>query len=140
MRRYLSLAAALVLLGGCDELDGITAVTNGASIQPTSLSGRWVGDYSSNVSFTTAQAVMELTQTGGSVTGTLTINGARTANVGGTVTGNRFTGNWSYTDSCGGNANTTADLLQNGTRLSGTYTSSDCLGVTTGGYNLTRQP
>jgi hypothetical protein len=82
---------------------------------------------------------MQLTQTGSSVSGTLVTSGGRSANVTGTLTGTRLNATFAYTDGCIGGASSVADVLQNPTRLIGTYSSNDCLGFTSGDYFLDRQ-
>ncbi len=143
MKQYVALLAAVVLLAGCEEGDGLTAIT-GVPQNPggtnATISGRWVGDLtSSRDPFVTFPSVMQLAQTGTAVTGTLTISTGRVANVNGTVSGQRMTGTLSFTDVCGGTATTTVDVVLNGTRLSGAYNLNDCGGNQTGGFVLDRQ-
>lgn len=137
MKRF----AVVVLLAavGCGEGAGIVSV-----VTPTSgatLTGTWRGPYTNTANLGTVfQGVMQLTQTGNSVSGTLTTNEPRSANVSGTFTGNRLNATFAYTDGCIGGASTVADLVQNPTRLIGTYTSNDgCFGSTSGDYFLDRQ-
>jgi hypothetical protein len=106
----------------------------------SSVAGTWIGDYTSSASpSSTFQGVLQLTQSGNTVTGTLTTNAARSANVSGTMNGLQLSGTLTYTDACTGSATTTADIVQSGTRLTGSYSSTDCLGQTTGGYSLVKQ-
>lgn len=138
--RLLLVAAALVVVSGCEDLDGLYA---GSPTEPTAptLSGRWTGQINATVEpFPLVPGEMQLTQSGSSVTGTVTINNARTGNITGSLSGTRFTGGWIYTDLCGGSASFSADLLQNGTNLTGSYTSSDCLGSNIGTFSFQKQP
>ena len=136
MQRFAVLALLAVV--SCGDGEGIVSV-----ISPTggpSLSGTWRGSYTNTANLGTVfQATMQLTQTGTSVSGTLTTSGGRSANVSGTFTGTRLNATFAYTDGCIGGASSVADLVQNPTRLIGTYSSNDCLGFTSGDYFLDRQ-
>lgn len=85
------------------------------------------------------QGVLQITQTGASVSGTLTTNAGRSANVGGSVSGTRFTGTFNFTDSCAGSATATADIVSSGTQLTGNYMANDCTGSYSGGFLLVKQ-
>jgi hypothetical protein len=106
----------------------------------SSVAGTWIGDYTSSASpGSMFQGVLQLTQSGTTVTGTLTTNAGRSANVSATLNGLQLSGTLTYTDACTGSATTTADIVQSGSRLTGSYSSTDCLGPTTGGYSLVKQ-
>jgi hypothetical protein len=131
---------ALLAVMGCGDGEGIVSVI-GPPTGTAPFAGTWRGSYTNTAELGTVfTAVMQLTQTGNSVSGTLTTNEPRAANVSGTVTGNRLNATFAYTDGCVGGASTVADLVQNPTRLIGTYTSNDaCFFNTSGDYFLDRQ-
>jgi hypothetical protein len=134
-------ALMLAVLAGCEDGEGLVAVTGPTGDNGATVSGRWTGQIHATVNpFPLVPGELLLTQSGTGVTGTLTINGSRTANVTGNLSGSRITGGWIYTDLCGGNASFTADLQQNATRMTGSYSSSDCLGVAAGSFAFERQP
>ncbi len=113
---------------------------DGAGPNTPNLTGTFSGDYTVSLDpGTIYQAALHLTQNGSAVSGTLTTNAGRSANVTGSVSGTRLTGSVTFTDGCGGAASTTADITNNGTRLIGNYTANDCLGQYTGTYTLIRQ-
>ena len=137
MQRFAVLA--LLAAVGCGGGEGIVSVISPTTGAP--FSGTWRGSYTNTADLGTVfQGVMQLTQTGNSVSGTLTTNEPRSANVTGTVAGTRLNLTFAYTDGCFGGASSVADLVQNPTRLIGTYTSNDaCFGTTSGDYFLDRQ-
>lgn len=105
-----------------------------------SLTGSWVGDYTaSSAPGKVYQGVMQLTQDGSSVTGTLTTNTGRSATVSGTLSGTRMNATFRYTDGCAGSSTTTSDVVQGPLRLAGNYSATDCTGSYTGGYILIHQ-
>ena len=106
------------------------------------LQGTWIGTYTNSAApGTVYEGVLQLTQDDETVTGTLTTNAGRAASVSGSVSGDRLTATFTYTDGCAGTASTTADLADDQVPpvLTGNYTSSDCLGETSGGYSLEKQ-
>jgi hypothetical protein len=104
------------------------------------VQGTFIGSYTATVQpGVVFQGVLQLTQNGSTVSGTLTTNAGRSATISGTVSGSRITATFTYTDSCHGSSSSTADLTDGGTRLVGNYTTSDCLGQYSGGYNLLKQ-
>lgn len=127
----LTLGATLVACGGGSD----------SPVAPsTSVSGTYIGDYTNSADpGVVYQGVLQLTQTGGRVTGTLTTNAGRTAAIAGAVDGQRLTVTFTYTDGCSGTASSAADVVQGGTRITGNYSSTDCLGRTAGGYVLVKQ-
>jgi hypothetical protein len=134
------LAAAALVLVGCEEIDGLQAIT-GPSDQPPAavLTGHWTGQITSTTSaFPIVEGSVGLTQVGGSVTGELIINGVRAATFNAVLSGTRLTGTWTYNDLCGGSATFAADLAQNAARFTGTYTSTDCLGTVSGSFTFNR--
>jgi len=113
----------------------------GDSTGPTvNITGTFIGDYTATVDpGVIYQGVLQLTQNGSNVTGTLTTNAGRSANVSGSIAGSRLTATFTFTDGCTGSASTTADVTNNATRLTGNYTANDCVGSYTGGYLLIKQ-
>ncbi|HUF64960.1 MAG TPA: hypothetical protein VMM17_03205 [Gemmatimonadaceae bacterium] len=139
MKRLTILLGAVLVLGACEDHDGIQSIITGP--QDASFAGTWTGDYtSSNNPGAVFQATLQLTQTGTNVSGTLTTSPGRSANLAGSVTGSRLTANWTWTDLCTGTASATLDMASTGTRITGSYGSNDCLGLTSGGLILDRQP
>ncbi len=121
-----------VLLGasGCNDATGPAG----------NVQGTYIGSYTATIQpGAVYQGVLQLTQSGSSVTGTLTTTAGRAATVVGAMSGSRLTATWTYTDSCHGISQSTADVTDGGNRLVGNYTTSDCLGQYSGGYSLTRQ-
>jgi hypothetical protein len=134
MIRLLGLAL-IVLLSACGG-------DNGSGPNEESLEGTWVGDYTNTASpGVVFQGVLQLSQDGEQVTGTLTTNAGRSATVSGSVSGDRLDATFTYTDGCDGTATTTADLVDERVppELTGNYTSTDCVGETAGGYSLVKQ-
>jgi len=123
----------LVALAACGD--------NGGEPGAGSFEGTWTGSYTNSLSSVALQAELQLTQDGDEVTGTITTSSGRSATVTGTVSGDQMEATWAYTDACAGTATTTADLLDERVPpdLEGDYTSTDCLGETTGDYALTKQ-
>ena len=130
--RWLALVLVVAGCGGGDS--------NGPG--DTQFQGTWIGPYTSTASpGATFEGVLQLTQDGDAVTGTLTTNAGRSATVAGEASGERLEAVFTYTDGCVGTAETTADLIDEEVpaRLTGNYTSEDCVGATSGGYNLSKQ-
>lgn len=139
MKRLTILFGAVLVLGACEDHGGIPSIITGP--QDASFAGTWTGDYtSSNNPGEVFQATLQLAQTGRSVSGTLTTSPGRSANLTGSVMGSRLTANWTWTDLCAGTAGVTLDMAASGTRITGSYSSNDCLGLTTGGLVLDKQP
>ena len=123
---------ALVLLVACGG--------DGGAPRDADVNGTWIGTYTNTrAAGIVYQGVLQLDQTGDQVTGTLTTNAGRSADVVGEVGETELTATFTYTDSCEGTAETTADITENGTVLTGNYTSVDCTGTTSGGYVLEKQ-
>jgi hypothetical protein len=104
--------------------------------------GTWTGSYPNSASPDLVfQASLQLSQDGDDITGTLTTNAGRSATVSGSVSGDQMEATLTYTDECDGTATTTADLVDETVppSLTGTYSSTDCVGETTGGYDLVKQ-
>jgi hypothetical protein len=131
-RNARAVVPVLLLLWGCgDDTAGPDVIT---------LTGTFIGSYTAAPTpGVVYEGVAQLTQTGGSVSGTLTTNAGRSANIAGSLTGSRLTATFTFTDTCAGSASTTADIVDGGDRLTGNYQATDCLGSYSGGYNLTRQ-
>jgi hypothetical protein len=129
MRR--AYVALLVVLAACKDGDG-----GDPGFGP--FEGTWVGDYVNMTDTTVVQAELLLSQSDDQVLGTSVVGG-REASVSGTVSGNRMEASWIYADQCGGQVTTTADLVNGGTTIAGTFESSDCGGAATGEYTLTKQ-
>lgn len=123
----------LVMLAACGG--------NGGEPNPTDFDGTWAGSYTNSTSPTALQAELQLDQSGDQVTGTLTVSSGRSATVDGSVSGDQLEATFTYTDGCEGEATTTADLIDERVpaELEGTYSSSDCVGETTGAYSLVKQ-
>jgi hypothetical protein len=116
------------------------ACSSDSTSPATSVQGTYIGAYTATVQpGVVYQGVLQLTQSGSSISGTLTTNAGRAATVTGSVSGTRITATFTYTDACQGSSSSTADVTNGGTRLVGNYTTSDCLGQYSGGYNLTKQ-
>ena len=130
------LIGSLFLFPGCGG-DSPTEAATGSQVNVT---GTFIGSYTATLSpGVTYEGVLQLTQSGSQVTGTLTTTAGRSANLSGSISGSRITATFTYTDGCAGSASTTADVSSSGTQLSGTYTTTDCLGTYAGGYSLTKQ-
>lgn len=131
MRR--PVVAILVALAACGD--------NGGEPDASDFDGTWAGSYTNSLSQTPLQAQLQLSQDEDQVTGTLSTSSGRTASVSGSVSGDRLEATFTYTDGCDGTATTTADLLDERVppELTGDYSSDDCLGETTGSYDLTKQ-
>ena len=128
---FLAVASGLVL-----------CACGGDSTGPSTLNiaGTFIGDYTASATpGTIYQGVLQLTQSGNSVTGTLTTNSGRSASVSGSVAGSRLTATFTFTDSCTGSAAATVDITNSATRLTGNYTANDCVGNYTGGFVLDKQ-
>jgi hypothetical protein len=122
---------ALVLLAACGSGNGP---------DPVLIEGTWIGAYTnSNTPGITFEGVLQVVQDNDQVFGTFTSNAGRAADVLGDLNGQRFTATFTYTDGCEGTAEMTADIVGSPERLVGNYTSSDCVGETTGGFNLAKQ-
>ncbi len=115
--------------------------SDATSPSPTvDVTGTFIGDYTATVTPATVyQGVLQLAQTGGTVTGTLTTNAGRSANVSGHMSRARITATFTFTDGCNGTASATVDATNNGTQLSGNYSANDCAGQYTGGFLLLKQ-
>jgi hypothetical protein len=132
MIRFLGLAL-IVLLSACGD--------NSEPDTPQ-YQGTWTGSYTNSASPDLEfQAELELSQDGDDITGSLITNAGRSATVSGSVSGDRMEATFTYTDECDGTATTEADLVDetDPPTLTGTYSSTDCLGETTGGYSLIKQ-
>ena len=128
--KYIGLTAVL-LLAACGD---------GGTGPEINVTGTYIGNYTAtSAPGVVYEGVFQLTQSGSQVTGTIVTNNGRSANMSGSISGSRITATFTYTDGCAGSASTTADVSSSGTRLSGTYTSNDCLGTYAGGYSLTKQ-
>lgn len=139
MKRLTILLGAVLVLGACEDHEGIPSIITGP--EDASFAGTWTGDYtSSNNPGAVFVATLQLTQTGTNVAGTLTTSPGRSANLTGTVSGSRLTANWTWTDLCAGSAAATLDMAASRSRITGSYSSNDCLGLTSGGLILDRQP
>jgi hypothetical protein len=128
--RYSALTAVL-LLAACGD---------GGTGPEINVTGTYIGNYTATSDpGVTYEGVLQLTQSGSQVTGTLATNSGRSANISGSISGSRITATFTYTDGCAGSASTTIDISNSGTQLSGTYTATDCTGTYAGGYSLTKQ-
>ena len=126
-----TLVIGFVAVSGCDS-DPSSPTLN--------VSGTFIGDYTSELQpGVVLQGVLQLTQSGNAVTGSLTTNAGRAGNIQATLTGQRLEGTIQFTDQCGGSAATTVDVTSGGLGLTGNYQAVDCLGSYRGGYLLTKQ-
>jgi hypothetical protein len=138
MKRLTVLLGAVLVLGACEDHEGFPAIITGP--ENGSFAGTWTGEYTNSANpGVISAATLQLTQTGTSVTGTLATSPGRTANLSGSVNGSRLTATWTWTDPCTGTATTTLDMATGGNLISGSYSSNDCLGLTSGGLTLNRQ-
>lgn len=127
------LAAALVLLPACGDGDN-------EPTPPADYNGTWIGDYTVSLQpGAVYEGVLTVTGSGNTYTGTLSTNAGRSADVSGTVSGNRLTGTFTYTDGCDGSATFSASLSSDGERVTGSYQSDDCIGRYSGTFSLAKQ-
>jgi hypothetical protein len=132
MRQTLFTGAVALALWACGG-DGGT----GPSVD---ITGTFIGDFTSSLTpGAMYQETLQLTQSGSNVSGTLTTNTGRSGTVSGSVSGTRLTATVTLTDVCGGSSETTADITDNATRLTGNYAADDCFGSYTGGFVLDKQ-
>jgi hypothetical protein len=123
---------------------GIGRPTSAVTSTPTqsllALTGTYIGNYTATVQpGAVYEGVFQITQNGNTIVGSVTTNSGRTANMLGTLAGNRITATMTFTDACGGRASAVIDITQGGQRLVGNYTATDCLGTYSGGFILNRQ-
>jgi hypothetical protein len=129
-----SFAAALAVCG-CGSSDRISDPA-----APANFQGTFAGDFTvSSTLGTLYHGTLQLAQSGRAVIGTLSVVSLRNASVAGTIDGTTASMTFTYSDNCGGTGTVVADLLQNGTLLTGTYTNQDCTSGLTGGFSLTKQ-
>jgi hypothetical protein len=139
MKRLTVLLGAILVLGACEDHEGFSSIITGP--QNASFAGTWTGEYtSSNNPGSVFTATLQLAQNGTAVSGALSTSPGRSANLTGSVNGSRLTATWTWTDVCTGSAAVTLDMAASGTRISGSYSSNDCLGLTSGGLILDKQP
>ena len=133
MTRIRGLALVALLLGCGDD---------GGGPSEDQLDGTWTGSFTNSATPDLEfEAVLDLSQSDEEVTGTLTTSSDRTATMSGTITGDQLELTFSYTDVCDGSATSTAELVDetDPPSLEGTYTSTDCLDETSGGYSLIKE-
>ena len=140
--KTLSAIALLTLLAlpGCGGDDG--GGTTGPSTPATSITGTFRGPYIVSQSGQSAAftGTLQLTQTGSSVSGTLTTTSARSASVSGTVvSSSRFDMSFTFTDGCDGSGSATVDITSGATRLVGNFSLNDCTGSATGTFDVAKQ-
>ena len=88
------LTAALVLLPACGDGDNEPS-------PPADYNGTWVGDYTvSLMPGAVYEGVLTVAGTGNTYTGTLSTDAGRSADVTGTVSGNRLTGTFTRRPEC----------------------------------------
>ncbi len=134
MRQTLFTGAVALALWACGG--------DGGTNPSVDITGTFIGDFTSSLTPSAVyQETLQLTQSGSNVSGTLTTNTApaRSGNVSGSVSGTRLTATVTLTDDCGGSSETTADITDNATRLTGNYAADDCFGSYTGGFVLDKQ-
>lgn len=134
-RKLLSAAVALALYACGGDGNGSTGPSG------VNITGTFIGDYTVAIEpGVVYQGVLQLTQSGNSVSGTLTTNAGRSAAVSGSfVSETRLTTTFNFTDGCAGSASAIADITNNATRLTGNYNANDCLGFYSGGFALDKQ-
>lgn len=136
MRKMLVGAAIGLTLWACG---GDSGGTTGPTNTILNITGTFIGDYTASVDpGTVYQGVLQLTQTGSTVSGTITTNSGRSASVAGSVSGTRLTATFTFTDGCTGSASVTADITNGTSRLTGNYSANDCVGSYTGGFLLNK--
>ena len=114
----------------------------GASTSPSTMNvqGTFIGDYTDAPEpGVVYQGVLQLTQNGSAVTGTLSTNAGRSATAAGSIDNGRLTMTLHFTDACSGSASSTADVTNGGNTLVGNYNATDCAGQYSGGYKLVKQ-
>ena len=90
--------ALIVLLVACGDDDG-----SGPTDEV--LTGTWSGDYTNSAQPAVIhEGVLQLSQNGQEVTGSLTTSGGRSATVSGSLSGDLLEVTFTYTDACGGTA------------------------------------
>jgi hypothetical protein len=129
----LCLAAALAVLPACGDGGNEPA-------PPADYTGTWVGEYTVSLQpGVTYVGTLVVTQTGSTITGTLSTTAGRTADVTGTISGSQMTATFTYTDGCAGSASATAQLSADKLTVTGTYQSTDCIGSYSGTFTLASQ-
>jgi hypothetical protein len=114
--------------------------SDSTSPSATSLQGTYIGDYTVVPQpGAVYQGVLQLSQSGNTVTGTLSTNAGRSATVTGSITNGQLAMTFAFTDSCTGSASSTADISNGGNTLVGNYAANDCVGQYSGGYRLVKQ-
>lgn len=132
----LLMLSVCVFVAACGSDSASPATTPSA----TNVQGTFIGDYTVVPQpGAVYQGVLQLTQNGSAVSGTLSTNAGRSATVAGSVTNGRLTMTFHFTDTCPGTASSTADISNGGNALVGNYTANDCVGQYSGGYNLIKR-
>lgn len=128
MRRILHNAAVTLALCACGG-DGDPSTGPSAP----DITGTFIGDYTVSLEpGVLYEAELELNHSVDEVFGTLTVTSGRSADFSGSVSGTQVTGTFTFTDNCPGTASATANITNNGTRLTGDYIADDCIGSYTG--------
>ena len=132
--RLLSLALSSPLLSCSNDSIEVTDPD-----EPAAVAGTFKGPYSTTRSPTSLQGTLVLTQIGRDVTGTFATSDSRAFTVAGTVTANAVSATFTLVGGCAGSAVVEIDVRENGAVLDGAMTTSDCIGVTSGAFTLTKQ-
>ena len=131
-------ALSTLLLAAC--VSAVACGSDSTGPSATSVQGTFIGNYTvAPQPGVIYQGVLQLTQNGNSLTGTLTTNAGRSATVAGSISSGRFIATFTFTDACHGTASSTADVSNGGNTLVGNYTANDCVGQYSGGYSLVKQ-
>lgn len=135
-KTFLNTAVALALCACGGDGGGLTGPST------PDITGTFLGDCTVSIDTVVVyQAVLELVQSADSVSGTLALTATanRLANLSGSVSGTRLIGMFTFTGSCPGTASVAADIANDGTRLTGSYSASDCYGSYSGAFSLDKQ-
>lgn len=120
-----------------------------AALDPTNLTATWRGDFTAAVApGNTYWIEVALTHDGAAIGGTFTSENGRLGTISGTIEGATITSEMVFTDGCAGTATSRMELAADGSRIVGTYLSTDCHGerpgAVDGAYDgtmdLVRQP
>lgn len=112
----------------------------GAARPSPTLTGTYIGNYTATPQpGIVYQAIFQITQEGTTIVGTVTTTAGRSGRLVGTLSGTRIHATMTFTDACAGSVVAVIDVVDEGRRLVGNYTASDCLGTYSGGFALARQ-
>jgi len=128
MKKILCLLVLLVLVMGC-RLFG------------PNVNGTYTGPINGTQDGTpiSMDITMTLSQNGDNVTGTWSTTGGTSGTLSATITGSSF-GNFvvTMTNPCAGTFSGSANTMNNGDRILGSYNGNSCLGVVTASFDVSR--